>query len=142
MNYQTALIKSISKQNTRSSDYIVWLIDDDPIQNRLNSKTIKKSLMRECEIKTFVDSRKALKTLEVGEENPDLVFIDLNMPHIDGLTFIRQVALLDIDVPFFILSSAVDQKILDFSEEYEFVKKCINKPLIKSDVAFLRLMPF
>jgi CheY-like chemotaxis protein len=123
-------------------DCIVWLIDDDPIQNRLNSKTIKKSLTRDCEIKTYIDSREALRILETMEEIPDLVFIDLNMPHIDGLTFIRQVALTDIDIPFFILSSAVDQEILDFSEEYEFVKKCIKKPLIKSDVAFLRSMPF
>ena len=138
----TALVKSISTQTTLMNDCIVWLIDDDPIQNRLNSKIIKKVLYRECEINTYIDSREALRKLKSGDTTPDLIFIDLNMPFVNGLSFIKQVAPLDLNIPFFILSSAVDQSIIEFAEQYDFVKKCIQKPLIKSNVAFLRSIPF
>lgn len=138
---QTSLLKSIRTETTLMNSLSVWLIDDDPIQNRINTRTIKRSLA-ECEVTTYSDSREALSILKNQDEKPKLIFIDLNMPHIGGIEFIKEVSQLDLDIPFIILSTAVDHTIEEFASEYSFVKKCIKKPLFSSDVAFLKSTPF
>lgn len=65
----------------------VWIIDDD--------ENIRSALNTMCgfmgyETKTFKNPSLPKKLLE-GEEKPKLIFLDVNMPQIDGFSFLKFV---------------------------------------------------
>ena len=43
------------------------------------------------EVKTYNDPEKALKDLEEKKFNPDMIVVDMIMPNIDGVEFIKRV---------------------------------------------------
>lgn len=68
------------------------LIDDDKINNFLNERLLKKVGAFE-KINIFQDGEAALNflqnELEQGNDCPELMFIDLNMPMINGIEFLE-----------------------------------------------------
>ncbi len=60
-----------------------------------------------------IDSEKALGKLLISESLPDLIFLDINMPKMDGFAFITQikkeVVLKDIPVVFYSTTSHSEQ---------------------------------
>jgi putative two-component system response regulator len=69
-------------QNSR-----IMVVDDQPENILLLEKMLKESGYRH--IRGITDSRKAL--VEFAEFNPDLVAIDLRMPHVDGFALLKQL---------------------------------------------------
>lgn len=70
----------------------VMLIDDDKINNFLNERLLRKVGEFET-INIFQDGESALaflrKELEEGRDCPELMFIDMNMPVINGIEFLE-----------------------------------------------------
>lgn len=68
----------------------ILVIDDDPFVLKLVSHMLKD---QGCVSVTTCDNGfAALKILDSQSEHPDLIFLDLKMPNMDGLEFIRHLA--------------------------------------------------
>ncbi len=68
--------------------HTVLLIDDDEPTNFLNQMILKKADCAE-EILVFQSAVKALDFLTATDHRPDLIFLDINMPAIDGWDFLE-----------------------------------------------------
>ena len=71
----------------------VMLIDDSSIDNFITTRMIEQSELTK-DILVMESSRKALNFLKENEENtnglPDIIFLDLNMPVVDGFDFLSE----------------------------------------------------
>ena len=67
----------------------VLLVDDDKVTNMLNRMIIDKLNISDC-IQDVSDGIEALDYIK-GEHNPkpDLIFLDMNMPRMDGSQFLK-----------------------------------------------------
>lgn len=118
------------------SDYNIWLIDDDPIQNKLNRSTISKVFSKTCKIESYTDPHNALGQLKERSVEPDFTFIDLDMPSMTGTEYINEVQKIGQSTPVVILSSSINGEVLEFAERCNLVYTCIHKPLMTSDLSF------
>jgi CheY-like chemotaxis protein len=113
----------------------VLLIDDDKVSNFLSSLIIKKTIIAEV-VKECLDGQEGLdylKSLSGSTDIPDILFLDLNMPVLDGWQFLNEFSLLDkrVQMPIYILTSSNYEGDLIKSKEFDAVKGYIVKPLSK-----------
>lgn len=67
----------------------VLLVDDDNICNFLSAKTLERIGYGES-VHTALNGRQAIDTyLQGAEPLPDIILLDLNMPVMDGFTFLE-----------------------------------------------------
>ncbi|MCU0352272.1 MAG: response regulator [Cytophagales bacterium] len=121
-----------------SKVHTVLLIDDDEINNLICTKIIKKNDFAE-HIETSLGARQALNYLQEaisGNTNkpvPDLIFLDINMPAMNGWDFLDQYekieALKDRDVILIMLSSSMYVDDINRAKTYPSVSDYITKPL-------------
>ncbi|NDK55885.1 response regulator [Pontibacter fetidus] len=124
----------------------VVLIDDDQVNNFVCESIIKNEQFAE-EVQSFEWAENALDYLKrVAEQQPDafpnLIFLDINMPGMDGWSFIDEYRLLPEDVTkdccLFMLSSAVDRKDIISAKSHKEVKDFFSKPLSPEILSFIR----
>lgn len=65
----------------------ILLIDDDEEDQEI-FKTALNSFPEDLECSTFTNAKVALEKLVSGELNPDVIFLDLNMPIMSGQEFL------------------------------------------------------
>jgi len=111
----------------------VMLIDDDEIYQFLCGKIIKESGVTENVISSL-DVKEALNHFKENQnEIPELVFLDINMPGLNGWDFLEHFKKLNIDLkhPVIIVmhSSSVFPEDKIKAGEYEEVYDFIDKPL-------------
>lgn len=85
--------RSIHLRFNRSAMNVVTLIvDDDTLTQLIHRKALERAGIA-CSPEAFPDGEKALKFLleHYSEENNYLVFLDLNMPVMDGWTFLDEM---------------------------------------------------
>lgn len=126
----------------------IMLVDDDKIFNFLSEKTIT-SLGLANEVHFAQNGEEALKLLKrycEGElSKPDIIFLDIDMPVMNGYEFIEAFAALDIPdkhlITIVVLTSSIDpndvQRAKDLGIRYYF-----NKPLSKDEIKKLVGMEF
>lgn len=70
---------------------VVMLVDDNEIDSFINKKVIEFSDLCERTV-SMASGREAIDYLEAAADNdlPDLIFLDLNMPIIDGFKFLLE----------------------------------------------------
>lgn len=117
----------------------VLLIDDNPGDIYFNSIIIKEAKV--CDhIETASDGEQALiyltKTGEHGKgkiyPKPDMIFLDINMPRMDGFEFLRQFEKLDEKLKskvIVMLTTSDDPKEKQQALSMGIVKEFITKPL-------------
>jgi CheY-like chemotaxis protein len=125
---------------------LAYLVDDDNISNYLTGKILEN--VEFCDrLEIFSDAQNALEALktaiDTGNNIPEAILFDLNMPEMDGWGFIESFTKLPLKVkiPTFIFTSSIDPADREKSERYEVIKDFITKPLtiIKLD-KILRLI--
>lgn len=112
----------------------VLLIDDDPINNFLNAELVKKLGVSE-DINIAINGSQALQFIEERKENcPNLIFLDLNMPAIDGFEFLEIFLKMDIPekskVVILILTTSTNTRDLERIKHYgnyEFLSKPLKE---------------
>lgn len=118
---------------------VVWIIDDDPIFTYGLKKLI--SITNFCSnLVCFENGEEALKKINLmvnGTESlPDVIFLDLNMPVIDGWQFLDAFKQLrpSTNIRIYVTSSSID--IVDHTKagKYDVVTGFLVKPLRKTDL--------
>jgi CheY-like chemotaxis protein len=114
--------------------YSTFIIDDDPIFVLLFKKIIEKS-ERFDRVQNFPDGQYAIEELIKMVDNgivlPDIIFLDLNMPNIDGWQFLDEVQKHSFieKLNIYIVSSSIDNHEIERAKRYKSVKNFISKPI-------------
>lgn len=116
----------------------VYLIDDDEINNFICANILKK-ISFSHDVVAFESGTEALEalktTLLLGEcdQIPDVIFLDINMPIMNGWDFLEEYKLLknqiNKTVSLFMLSSSIYQADVEKSKQYGEVVDFVTKPL-------------
>lgn len=112
------------------------MIDDDAMTNYIHRRVI--SSKYDFNIVEFTDPAEALETLKAyapadADQLPEIIFVDINMPHMDGWEFLDayeklpDFLLAKCDV--IVLSSTVNQHEIERANTYGVVRGFISKPL-------------
>ncbi|HOF73616.1 MAG: response regulator [Pseudomonadota bacterium] len=86
-----------------SSKKIVMAIDDDEnILSFMQSAFEGLGLNRHCSLKTYSNGLEAV--LQIGEEKPDLILLDIVMPNLNGLELAEKIRKMHRDIKIIILT--------------------------------------
>ncbi len=107
----------------------IVLIDDDPISTFVTEKLISKNVSQACQFFKYQSAKEALK--EISSIKPHYLFLDLNMPEMNGWDFLDRFNPSDTEAEIYILSSSVDERDINKASQYQFVKDYLSKPLVK-----------
>lgn len=103
------------------------VIDDDP----LIGSTIKNAFEKKHTITAVETARDALAVLE--REKFNLIFLDLNLPDIDGPSLYKQIISSGKNIPIVVITSSTDGVLLS-KMVHEGVKFVLNKPFTTNEV--------
>lgn len=114
----------------------IVLIDDSEMDNYISEYIITESKMAQ-EISVFSSAIEALeyfvKLQTEQQEFPDAIFVDINMPEMDGFGFLDEYSKFPEDIikktSVFTLSSSADPNDVKRALKYEVVKNYFTKPL-------------
>lgn len=116
--------------NKMKNRVTIFLVDDQKIANFITKKVIETSRI-ECDILAFEEPAKALEALQ--KKCPEYIFLDLNMPVIDGWQFLEKIKG-KINSKVIILTSSVDpadeEKAKQFSQVISYQTKPPSKQII------------
>lgn len=112
----------------------IMLVDDDPVTNKLHHMIISKH-NKNRKVIQFDNPSLALAHLDT--DVPDLILLDLNMPEIDGWTFLRLLEERGIDVDVVIISSSIDPTERSRAQTFKSVKDFLTKPLTYEKIRHL-----
>ena len=120
----------------------VCIIDDDPIFI-YGTKRIMKEVDFADEITVYNDGLAAYdglkEIIEKGEELPSMIFLDINMPIMNGWEFLDEFIQIpnnnnSEEITIYIISSSIDPRDIARIQEYEIVNNYILKPISIEDL--------
>ncbi len=112
----------------------IMLVDDVVISNFIMKKLIS-GIAPDIAIFDFTDPAIALSALK--DISPDAIFLDLNMPNINGWGFLETMKEMDLDFKVIVVSSSQSESDKRQSMNYKNVVRYFSKPVKKQDVAEL-----
>lgn len=121
----------------------VLIIEDNPIDVFINTRVIEQSGLSK-EIIAKQSAREALEFLNeraISQELPNLIFLDIRMPDLDGFEFLQEFSELPQRVldlcKIIMLSSTIDPIELEKVRNSPFVLTFIPKPLTRDKITEL-----
>lgn len=118
-------------------------IDDDHLTNTYHGLILESSKICD-DAKFFLSAEKAIEYLKkiIADEQvslPDVIFLDINMPAMDGWEFVDLYEQMDINnkPAIIMLSSSNHIKDLELTASKETVHKLINKPLQVEELEYI-----
>ncbi|MBU3028051.1 response regulator [Zobellia galactanivorans] len=119
----------------------VCIIDDDPIFI-YGTKRIMKEVDFSDEIIVYNNGQDAIEGLQQitdnGKELPSIIFLDLNMPIMNGWEFLDHFTEKpnnnQEDILIYIISSSVDPRDIARIQDYDIVNNYILKPITIEDL--------
>ncbi|MDO1514063.1 response regulator [Maribacter confluentis] len=114
---------------------LVWVIDDDDI-----SKYVLKRNLQEIGIKKTIEFPDSVEPLEVLSKHrhseeviPDIIFLDLNMPILNGFQFLDELNFFQEElakkIHIFMLTSSLNNKDMLHAKTYSMISEYFVKPL-------------
>ncbi|WP_125721189.1 response regulator [Flavobacterium ustbae] len=107
----------------------ILLIDDDIDDMQLFTEAVQ-AVNRDVVYRAELNPSRAYEQLAASEDLPDIIFLDYNMPVVNGLEFIKRMRnaekLKNIDV--IVLSTPPEEVMVQWFERNNTVVKYISKP--------------
>ena len=118
----------------------VWLIDDDHVTNMLNRYYLEEHF-EGLTIQLFGKAKTALEDLFESKNYPDVIFLDINMPEMNGWEFLDALLIQGKSGKHFpdiyMLSSSLDPADRMRAENNALVRGFISKPFDVENLRFL-----
>lgn len=112
----------------------ILLIDDDPSINFLNKLVIERAEVG-AEVSEITEPQEALRQLEDGSIKPSLIFLDINMPIMNGWEFASSYEKLPNSSPnIILLTSSINPSDKDMASSREIISGFYSKPLTVENV--------
>jgi CheY-like chemotaxis protein len=116
----------------------IYLIDDDKLFIFLLKKTIGLTGIA-TNVTDFPDGRSALEYIQANVSNPeilpDIIFLDLRMPIMDGWEFLDEYAPIEQKLPkksrLYVFSSSISPYDIENAKNNPLVTDFIIKPILK-----------
>lgn len=114
----------------------VLFIDDDEINNFILKEIFESQY--NLKVNFFTEAGRALEYIEdlvekKSDKLPDIIFLDIKMPEMDGFDFMdafqEKDYSQDFSVPIFMLTSSVNHRDISRAGTYKNIKELITKPL-------------
>ncbi|AXT57075.1 response regulator [Aquimarina sp. AD1] len=125
-------------QNTKS----VCIIDDDNMYINLVSKIIKLKKLSENVI-VFKNGKEALDFFitsindDMNNRIPQVIFLDLNMPIMDGWEFLQEFDKIkdkiEESIDLYVVSSSIDSRDINKAKSIDLVSDYLTKPIKLGD---------
>ncbi|MDG2432160.1 response regulator [Flavobacterium sp.] len=118
---------------------IACIIDDDPIFVFGTKRIMHLSNFSES-IVVYENGKEAYEklraTILANEPQPDVIFLDLNMPIWDGWQFLEELTKIPNDYPItiYIITSSVDPADVEKAKKYDVVNRYIVKPITNTEL--------
>lgn len=122
----------------------VMLIDDNEIDNLINQKMIESASITD-NIYTHTGAKSAIEFLRnveqldvVDQVLPDVIFLDIDMPLMDGFQFLEEFEKLSNIIKkkckIVMLTSSINPQDFSRSKKYINVRSYLNKPLSHDNI--------
>ncbi|MDO1513158.1 response regulator [Maribacter confluentis] len=116
-----------------------WVVDDDEIYKFTVLKSLE-SLNLPLNLITFPDGEKAFNAIQDnltdGAKLPDIIFLDIEMPIMDGFLFIEEFlkvkSKISKQIEIYMVSSSLDPKDIQRAKNIGAIKDYIIKPVAAS----------
>ena len=113
-------------QNRATATISAILVDDE----KLASEELAYQLKEFPDIDIIATASNGLEALKLIQDlEPDLVFMDVQMPGLDGMGVIRKLREQDVPLPYFVMATAYDQYAVEAFrwEALDYVLKPVDK---------------
>ena len=117
-----------------SDNKSIFVIDDDAIFVFVLKKLFLK-MENNTPLETFSNGYLAIEVLKEkfskNEKLPDIIFLDINMPMLDGWQFLDEVELLPFgdSLNVYVTSSTIDTTEIEKVSLYKTVREFVSKPI-------------
>lgn len=118
---------------------LTYIVDDDAIFVSIFKKILSK-IQNFSEIKHLKNGAIALSDIKKRFVNkqvfPDIIFLDLNMPVLDGWQFLEELEQLPFknQLAIYVISSTIDKREIKKCRKYKTVLNFIQKPTNESQL--------
>ncbi|WFO16110.1 response regulator [Cellulophaga baltica 4] len=114
-------------ENQTSSVFKILLVEDDEITNYITTTKLKNIGFENVD--AVLNGELALEYL--AKEQPNLIFLDVNMPVMDGFEFLDSTEVQNeySDIPIVLLTSSSRPKDKEMASRYSNVIEYLEKPL-------------
>ncbi|CAM3379448.1 response regulator [Flavobacterium chungbukense] len=108
----------------------ILLIDDDSDDTQFFLEAVQEA-GKEAVCHTALNPLKALEDLENAEQLPDIIFLDYNMPAVNGLEFLKRMGQIERlkNIEVIVLSTPPEEVMVPWLDRNNIRAKYISKPV-------------